>query len=154
MKTILVSRCLFGDACRYDGASRPCPGVEKLRERFTVVPICPECDGGLPVPRPAGERRGDLIVTRDGRDLTAPYKRGAEAALQKARETGATVALLKSRSPSCGVGQIYDGSFSGKLTEGDGVTAELLKANGIAVFPETALDELLAETDTEGGTTA
>ena len=147
MKTILVSRCLLGERCRYDGASRPCPGIEKLRERFTVVPICPECDGGLPIPRPAGERRGDRVETEDGRDLTPFYRRGAEIALAKAKETGATLACLKSKSPSCGVGEIYDGTFSGRLTGGDGVTAELLKANGIAVFPETELDALLSESE-------
>lgn len=154
MKTVLVSRCLFGERCRYDGASRPCPGIKKLRERFVLVPICPECDGGLPTPRPAGERRGDRVETKDGRDLTPFYRRGAEIALAKAKETGATLALLKSKSPSCGVGMIYDGSFSGRLTEGDGVTAELLKANGIAAFQDTELDALLAtsENDDERGT--
>ena len=154
MKTILISRCLLGEPCRYDGESRPCRGIEKLGERFRLVPICPECDGGLPVPRPAGERRGERVVTESGRDLTAFYRRGAEAALAKARETGATVACLKSRSPSCGVGMIYDGTFSGRLTDGDGVTAELLKENGIAVFPDTALDALLGCDENEGGTTA
>ena len=154
MKTILVSRCLLGEPCRYDGASRPCPGIEGLRERFVLVPICPECDGGLPVPRPAGERRGDRVVTKDGRDLTPFYRRGAEAALAKARKTGAKIAVLKSKSPSCGVGKIYDGTFSARFTDGDGVTAELLKKNGIATFTENDLAELLAresntaETDT------
>ena len=144
MKAILISRCLLGERCRYDGASRPCPGVEKLRERFALVPICPECDGGLPVPRPSCERRGERVVTRDGQDKTAAYRLGAEAALAKAKETGAKIALLKSRSPSCGVGVIYDGSFTRTLTQGDGVTAELLKENGITVFDETALDALLS----------
>ena len=155
MKTVLVSRCLFGERCRYDGASRPCPGIERLRERFVLVPICPECDGGLSVPRPAGERRGDLVVTKDGGDLTPFYRRGAEIALEKAKETGATLACLKSKSPSCGVGTIYDGTFSGRLTAGDGVTAELLKENGIAVFPDTELDAILAicENEEERGAT-
>ena len=147
MKAILVSRCLLGERCRYDGASRPCPGIEKLRERFHLVPICPECDGGLPVPRPSCERRGERVVTKDGQDKTAAYRLGAEAALAKAVEQGAKIALLKSRSPSCGVGAIYDGSFTGTLAHGDGVTAELLKEDGIAVFDETALDKLLAGTE-------
>lgn len=144
MKAILVSRCLLGERCRYDGASRPCPGVERLRERFVLVPICPECDGGLPVPRPSCERRGERVVTRDGQDKTAAYRLGAEAALAKAKETDAKIALLKSRSPSCGVGVIYDGNFTRTLTQGDGVTAKLLKENGITVFDETALDALLS----------
>lgn len=145
MKTVLVSRCLLGAPCRYDGASRPCPAVAELRGLFRFVPICPECDGGLPVPRPPCERRGDRVVTKDGADLTAFYRRGAEIALAKARETGATVALLKSRSPSCGVGRIHDGTFSGGLTDGDGMTAELLKENGIEVYSENDLAELCKE---------
>ena len=151
MKTILVSRCLLGDACRYDGAARPCPAAVALGERFVLVPICPECDGGLPVPRPAGERRGNRVETKDGRDLTPFYRRGAEAALNKARESGAVAAVLKSKSPSCGVGTIYDGTFSGRLTVGDGVTAELLKQNGIAVFTENDLDALLAHVGETSG---
>ncbi len=143
MKAILVSRCLLGDPCRYDGTSRPYPGIESLKERYKIVPICPECDGGLPTPRPAGERRGDRIVTKDGADLTAFYRKGAELALKKARETGAKIALLKSRSPSCGVGRIHDGTFTGGMTEGDGIAAELLKENGIAVYTENELSKLL-----------
>ena len=143
MKAILVSRCRLGDPCRYDGTSRPYPGIEALKERYEIVPICPECDGGLPTPRPAGERRGDRIVTKDGADLTAFYRKGAELALKKARETGAKIALLKSRSPSCGVGRIHDGTFTGGMTEGDGITAELLKENGIAVYTENELSKLL-----------
>jgi len=142
MKAILVSRCLLGIPCRYDGASRPCPDVAALAEKYELVPICPECDGGLPVPRPAGERRGNRVETEDGRDLTAHYLRGAKIALRRAKETGATVAVLKSKSPSCGVGEIYDGSFSRRLTAGDGVTAELLRANGIELYTENDLAEL------------
>ena len=143
MKTVLVSRCLLGEPCRYDGTSRPYPGIEELEKRYTVVPICPECDGGLPVPRPAGERRGDRIVTENGADLTDAYRRGAKIALAKAKETGAKIALLKSRSPSCGVGRIHDGTFTGGMTEGDGITAELLKANGIELYTENDLSKLL-----------
>ena len=148
MKAILVSRCLLGDPCRYDGASRPCPAVEALREKYELVPICPECDGGLPVPRVPCERRGDRVVSRDGRDLTAPYRLGAERALERAKESGANVAVLKSNSPSCGVGRIYDGTFSGKLTDGDGVTAEALKAAGVELYTENNLTELLSRNDT------
>ena len=145
MKTVLVSRCLTGEPCRYDGASCPFPGIDMLAGRFRLVPVCPECDGGLPVPRPAGERRGDRVVTKDGDDLTAFYQRGAVIALQRAKESGATLALLKSRSPSCGVGRIHDGTFSGGMTDGDGVTAQLLKENGIKVYTENDLAQLLKE---------
>lgn len=150
MKAILVSRCLFGEPCRYDGASRPCPAVEALRERYEPIPICPECDGGLPVPRVPCERRGDRVVSKDGRDMTAPYRLGAEQALERAKETGAKIAVLKSNSPSCGVGRIYDGSFSGKLTDGDGVTAELLKSAGIELYTENDIETLLSKNDAPG----
>ena len=82
-------------------------------------------------------------MTKEGADLTAAYRKGAELALKKAEETGAKIALLKSRSPSCGVGRIHDGTFSGGMTEGDGITAELLKANGIALYTENDLSKLL-----------
>lgn len=147
MKAILVSRCLLGDPCRYDGASRPCPAVKALRERYEPIPICPECDGGLPVPRVPCERRGDRVVSRDGRDLTEPYRLGAMRALERAKETGAKIAVLKSNSPSCGVGRIYDGSFSGKLTDGDGVTAELLKGAGIELYTENDMEKLFSRHD-------
>ena len=150
MKAILVSRCLLGDPCRYDGASRPCPAVKALRERYEPIPICPECDGGLPVPRVPCERRGDRVVSRDGRDLTEPYRLGAMRALERAKETGAKIAVLKSNSPSCGVGRIYDGSFSGKLTDGDGVTAELLKGAGIELYTENDIETLLSQNDAPG----
>ena len=150
MKAILVSRCLLGDPCRYDGASRPCPAVEALRARYDLIPICPERDGGLPVPRVPCERRGDCVVSKDGRDLTAPYRLGAERALERAKESGANVAVLKSNSPSCGVGRIYDGTFSGNLTDGDGVTAELLKAAGIELYTESDIETLLSQNDAPG----
>ena len=150
MKAILVSRCLLGDPCRYDGASRPCPAVEALRGRYDLIPICPERDGGLPVPRVPCERRGERVVSKDGRDLTAPYRLGAERALERAKESGANVAVLKSNSPSCGVGRIYDGTFSGNLTDGDGVTAELLKAAGIELYTENDIETLLSQNDAPG----
>ena len=150
MKAILVSRCLLGDPCRYDGASRPCPAVEALRARYDLIPICPERDGGLPVPRVPCERRGERVVSKDGRDLTAPYRLGAERALERAKESGASVAVLKSNSPSCGVGRIYDGTFSGNLTDGDGVTAELLKAAGIELYTENDIETLLSQNDAPG----
>ena len=145
MRAILVSRCLLGDSCRYDGASRPCPGVSDLAGRYRLIPICPECDGGLPTPRTPSERRGDAVETKDGRDVTAAFRRGAENALRLARENDVAFALLKSLSPSCGVGKIYDGTFTRTLTEGDGVTAGLLKENGIPVYTESDLPALLSD---------
>ena len=141
---ILISACLLGARCRYDGASKPQPWIAALAERHTLVPVCPEQLGGLSTPRPPSERRGDRVVTRTGGDVTAQYRRGAEETLRLCRLLGCEAALLKERSPSCGSGEIYDGTFTGTLTEGDGVTAELLRAQGIPVYGESRAEGLLA----------
>jgi uncharacterized protein YbbK (DUF523 family) len=135
-QAILVSACLLGVCCRYDGASKPNTDVTALREHFTLIPICPEVDGGLPTPRTPSERIGDKVMMRDGRDVTENYVNGAKAALERARLFSCPAAILKARSPSCGSGKIYDGSFSGNLTDRDGVCAELLKKEGIDVYTE------------------
>ena len=141
-KRILVSACLLGVCCRYDGESKPHPGVIGLRDRYILLPICPEVDGGLPTPRTPSERVGDCVLMRDGRDVTENYNSGAFAALEKATMFGCTAAILKARSPSCGKGKIYDGTFTGTLTERDGVCAELLIKNGISVYTEDEIDKL------------
>ena len=143
--TILVSACLLGVPCRYDGQSKPNPLAQELVRRGLAVPVCPEQLGGLPTPRPPAEIQGDQVVTRDGRDVTEAYRRGAEAAAQLARLTGAQAAVLKERSPSCGSGAVYDGTFSGTLTEGWGITAGLLREQGIRVLGESRLEELLRQ---------
>ena len=140
---LLISACLLGCRCRYDGAARPLEGLGELLERHTLVPVCPEQLGGLATPRPPAERRGDRVLTREGADVTAQYHRGAEEALRLCRLFGCQAALLKERSPSCGSGQVYDGTFTGALTAGDGVAAELLKARGIPVYGESRMEELL-----------
>lgn len=134
---LLVSACLLGTPCRYDGKSKGSDAVRALAEHFELIPVCPEVMGGLPTPRTPSERRGERVVTQDGRDVTENYRRGAEAALEVAKREGICAAVLKERSPSCGSGEIYDGSFTGTRTAGDGVTAALLKVNGIAVFGES-----------------
>ena len=135
--TVLVSACLLGVPCRYDGQSKRHPLAQELCRRHRVIPVCGEIFGGLPTPRPPAEICGQRVVTREGADVTAAYRRGAEAVLELARLTGAEAAVLKERSPSCGCGYIYDGSFSGTLVPGDGVTARLLKAHGIPVTGES-----------------
>ena len=125
---LLVSACLLGTPCRYDGKSKKNEAVCALAERFELIPVCPEVLGGLPTPRTPSERRGACVVRKD--------RRGAECALETVRREGVLAAVLKERSPSCGSGEIYDGTFTGALTAGDGVTAELLKANGITVYGE------------------
>ena len=145
MEPILISACLLGTACRYDGGSKPILSVEALLGRYQLVPICPEQLGGLSTPREPSERQGARVVMKSGEDVTAQYQTGAEQALHLARVFGCKKAVLKERSPSCGAGEIYDGTFSGTLIPGDGVTAQLLKANGIEVFGESEIEMLLEE---------
>ncbi len=140
---ILVSACLLGVRCRYDGASKPNEAALRLMEQHTLIPVCPEQLGGLATPRPPAERQGDAVRTRSGTDVTEQYRRGAEEALRLCRLYGCEAAVLKEKSPSCGAGAVYDGTFSGTLIEGDGVTAELLASCGIPVYGESRLKELL-----------
>lgn len=142
---ILVSACLLGMPCRYDGKSVSCQAVLRQIGQAELVPVCPEILGGLPTPRTPAERRGDAVVTRDGRDVTAEYLRGAQEALRLARLFGCTRAILKSKSPSCGCGPIYDGSFSGRLIPGEGVAAQLLRENGIEVCDEAGRLQVMGD---------
>ena len=138
---ILISACLLGQYCRYDGKTKVYPQVQALlnRDDIHLIPVCPEQCGGLATPRPAAERQGKRVVTTNGSDVTAQYQRGAEAALYWARLFHCTKAILKEKSPSCGHGQIYDGTFSRTLTVGDGVTAALLRAEGLEIIGESDL---------------
>ena len=142
---LLISMCLLGEPCRYDGKSVPLDGtiIEKLKEKYTLVTVCPEQEGGLPTPRIPAERQGENVVRRDGVDVTAEYRKGAEVALSLCRRFGISIALMKAKSPSRGAGRIYDGTFSGTLTDGDGVTVSLLSGNGIKIFTENDINSLL-----------
>lgn len=142
---LLISMCLLGEPCRYDGKSVPLDGtiIEKLKEKYTLVTVCPEQEGGLPTPRIPAERKGEKVVRRDDVDVTAEYRKGAEVALSLCRRFGISIALMKAKSPSCGAGRIYDGTFSGTLTDGDGVTVSLLSGNGIKIFTENDINSLL-----------
>lgn len=140
---ILISGCLLGICCRYDGASKPHPLAMELAKEYKLIPVCPEQLGGLATPRPPAERQGERIVAKTGLDVTEQYCRGAEETLKLCRLLECDMAVLKERSPSCGNGEIYDGTFTGTLTTGDGVTAELLRANGISVYGESQIGELL-----------
>ena len=144
MENLLISACLLGVECKYSGGSNALPEetLEKLRTRYRLIPVCPETAGGLPTPRDPSERLGERVVSCRGADVTAQFKKGAEAALTLARRYGCTTALMKEHSPSCGSGLIYDGSFLGKLVKGDGCAAELLKAAGVSVVGEN-MTELL-----------
>ena len=152
--TILVSACLLGVPCRYDGQSKAHPLARALCEKHHAVPVCGEIFGGLPTPRPPAEIQGDRVVTRDGRDVTEAYRRGAEAAAQLARLTGAQAAVLKERSPSCGSGAVYDGTFSGVLTEGWGITAALLRQQGLPAAVWSCIDSTCHQPDEHSSITA
>lgn len=145
MEKLLISACLLGGNCRYDGGNNALSEevIAALRARWELLPVCPERDGGMSTPRIPSERRGESVVNRAGEDVTAFFTRGAEIALRTARDAGCRYALLKERSPSCGSGLIYDGSFTGTLVPGDGLAAEALRAAGIAVYGENGLKMLL-----------
>ena len=140
---VMISACLLGVCCRYDGQGKEHPLVQQLAQRCELIPICPEQLGGLPTPRPSAERRGDGAFTQAGQDVTAEFLRGAKECGKLARQLGVAAAVLKERSPSCGSGEIYDGTFSEKLVEGDGITAQMLKNLGVAVYGESQMDILL-----------
>jgi len=140
---ILISGCLLGVCCRYDGASKPHPLAQELARQHELVPVCPEQLGGLATPRPPAERQGECVIAKTGLDVTEQYRSGAEEALKLYRLLKCDAAVLKERSPSCGSGEIYDGTFSGTLVAGDGVTAELLQSKGIPVYGESRIQALL-----------
>lgn len=141
-KPLLVSACLLGVCCRYDGKAQPNDTVLALADAYQLIPVCPEQLGGLPTPRTPAERQGAAVLTRDGRDVTAQYRRGAQETLRLAQLLGCKQAVLKARSPSCGSGRVYDGTFSGTLCDGFGVCAQLLLENGIAVCDESQTAQL------------
>ena len=153
MEQILISACLLGQPVRYDGRSCPfeCPRINLWQAKGLLVPVCPEMDGGLPVPRPPAEITpgggpgvwaGTARVKTREIDVTDFFIKGAQAALDKAVACGIKTALLKQKSPSCGSCRIYDGSFSRSLVDGMGVTTALLRQNGIMVFGEDQIDQL------------
>ncbi|MDO4323656.1 MAG: DUF523 domain-containing protein [Lachnospiraceae bacterium] len=138
---VLVSACLLGVSCRYDGSDNGVPAIMELGKRCRLIPVCPEQMGGLMTPRLPAERREGGVYTKDGADVTEPFQKGAEETLKLAQLFGCKCAVLKARSPSCGSGMIYDGTFSGRKIEGDGVTAALLKENGIRVYTENEAEQ-------------
>lgn len=140
---ILISACLLGVNCRYNGTGGELTQLPELMRHAELVPVCPEILGGLPTPRPPAERVGARVVSCEGGDVSDAYARGARESLRLARLFGAKLALMKERSPSCGAGEIYDGSFSHTRVPGDGVAAALLKENGVEVYGETRVQELI-----------
>ena len=143
MEKILISACLVGDKCKYDGHTNYSPLIKELLEKYELVPFCPEVEGGLPTPRKPSERKGDKVINNAGKDVTKNFQLGAEKALNICKYLNIKIAILKEKSPSCGVNQIHDGNFTGKLIKGEGITTELLRKNGITVYTENDIEELL-----------
>ena len=144
MKTkILVSACLCGETCRYNGQAVPFdhPALARWLREGRVVPFCPELLGGLPVPRGESQRRGSRVVTRDGEDVTEVFARGAVASVDLARTSEAAFCLLKQRSPSCGTRIIHDGTFTGVLVPGEGMAAQALREAGFVLFGEDEMEQ-------------
>lgn len=143
MQKILVSACLLGHRCRYDGGSKPCEAVIQLSGNYELIPVCPESAGGLKIPRLPSEIVGERVISKDGRDVTENYMSGAEKTLETALKNGVHIAVMKERSPSCGTREVYDGTFSGRLVKGKGITAALLEKHGIVVLGESEIEKLL-----------
>ena len=142
MSRYLISACLCGHICRYDGGAFDFPALRRLVESGEAIPFCPECEGGLPTPRKPCEIVGERVLAADGTDCTAQYRAGAQKALALCREKGITAAILKEGSPSCGSHRIRDGSHTGRKIAGQGVTAALLAAEGITLYTEEDLPEM------------
>lgn len=143
MEKILISACLVGDNVKYNGGNNKSPLIEKLLEKYELIPFCPEVEGGLFVPRSPSERQGGRVINSVGKDVTSAFERGAELAFNICLFLKIKKVILKERSPSCGSKEIYDGSFSHKVIPGMGVTAEYLISKGIQVISEDEIETLL-----------
>lgn len=131
---IMVSACLLGENCKYNGGNNFSEKIKQFCEGHTVISVCPEVLGGLPTPRVPAEIVNGVVTNREGTVVDAQFRKGAELALRKALEEKVDLAILQSRSPSCGVKQVYDGTFSGTKVDGQGVFAALLTENGIPML--------------------
>jgi uncharacterized protein YbbK (DUF523 family) len=139
---ILISACLMGVNCRYNAERLVMDGLEELMKKHTLIPVCPEIFGGMSTPRDPSEIRDGRVYAKSGADVTDYYDRGADEVLRLAQLYDCKYAILKERSPSCGHGRIYDGTFSGRLIDGSGVCAQRLSEAGITVLGETNLSAL------------
>jgi len=140
---VLISACLLGVNCRYDSDGKLIKEIERLKEIYNLIPVCPEIYGGLKTPREPAEIIDGKVINRKGEDVTENFIKGANETLYLAKLFNCKYAILKERSPSCGFGEIYDGTFSGKLVDGNGITADLLIKNGIMIIGESQMDWLL-----------
>lgn len=133
----------MGINCRYNGKSEIIKELEELKNKYNLIPVCPEIYGGLKTPRNPAERVNNKVLTNNGEDVTDNYKKGAEEILKLAKFYDCKYAILKERSPSCGFGRIYDGTFSKTIKDGNGVTADLLAKNDVKIIGESKIQELL-----------
>lgn len=143
-ENILISACFLGLHCRYDGKAVQLDHIKELMDKYNLIPVCPEIFGGMGTPRKPAERIGDKVINSAGEDVTYYFERGAREALKLAKLYNCRYAILKERSPSCGYGKVYDGTFSGNLIDGNGVAAELLADYKVTVLGESHIDKLLA----------
>ena len=140
---VLVSACLLGINCRYDGTGKLVEELQTLKKKYHLIPVCPEIFGGMETPRESAEKLMDKVITKTGKDVTHYYEKGAQEVLKLAKFYNCKFAILKENSPSCGYGKIYDGTFSGIVVDGNGVAAELLAENGITILGESHIEKLL-----------
>ena len=143
MEYIIVSSCLLGVNCRYDGGNEFRENIKGLMTKYNLIPVCGEIFGGMTTPRNPSEIIGDKVFDNSGIDVSENFYRGAEEVVNLCKLYDCKLAILKSNSPSCGFGQIYDGTFSGNKVDGMGITAKLLDKNGVQIFNEINFVELL-----------
>lgn len=144
MEKILISACLIGEKCRYDGHTNYNPKYLELLEKYDLIPFCPEVEGGLKTPRnPSEIQSNGKVIMNDGKDVTRNYQIGAEKALDICKALNIKIAILKDRSPSCGSKVIHNGRFDGNVIKGEGLTTQLLRRKGIKVLSEDEIDTLL-----------
>nr|WP_310787757.1 DUF523 domain-containing protein [Fusobacterium nucleatum] len=141
---VLISACLLGDNVKYSGGNNLTLELVILLEKYNVdiVKVCPECFAGLPIPRVPSEIKETKVFSKDGRDITEEFLSGAEKTFKIAKENQIDFAILKERSPSCGSSYIYDGSFSGKVIQGQGLTVRKLNEENIVIFSEENLNKI------------
>lgn len=143
MEKLLISACLIGTNCKYNGKNNYLELVEELKKKYELIPVCPEILGGLDIPRNPSEIKNNKVISNKGIDVTKEFNLGAKSTLEITMNNNVKIALLKDGSPSCGSNYVYDGTFSKTKIKGNGITTILLKENGIKVFSENEISKLL-----------
>lgn len=141
-ETLLVSSCLLGNNCKYNGGNNLSEEVIKLKDKYDIISVCPEVFGGLSVPRISCEIKGDKVINKSGIDVTKEFIEGAKKTLDIAKKCRCKKAIFKDKSPACGINYVYDGTFESKIIEGQGIATKLLIENGIKVYSEKEIKKL------------